>query len=259
MRYLIISDIHANLTAFETVLADAGQLGVDYDFVWCLGDVVGYGPDPNECVELLRTLPHLCLAGNHDWAALGRLDIRTFNADARKAVDWTRKTLTEENLGYLEALPITFVLEDFTLAHGSPREPVWEYILDPLIASLNFPHFQTDFCLVGHTHTPIIFRVINDKGESEPVTPNYNERTAIGNERHREIVQLKEADTRQIINPGSIGQPRDSDPRAAYAMLDTELLTWEFRRIPYDIDAVQDRMRQADLPDRLVTRLSHGW
>ncbi|HEC22874.1 MAG TPA: metallophosphoesterase [Chloroflexi bacterium] len=246
MRYLVISDIHANLTAFETVLKDAGTLGKDYDFVWCLGDVVGYGPDPNECVELLRSMPHLCLAGNHDWAALGRLDIRTFNADARKALTWTRETLTEENLAYLEALPITFVLDSFTLAHGSPREPVWEYILDPLIAALNFKHFETTYCLVGHTHTPVIFKQIGNEGECEPIGPAYNQPTRLNG-------------TRQIINPGSVGQPRDSDSRAAYALLDTERMIWEFRRIPYNIKAVQARMRRAGMPERLVTRLEHGW
>jgi predicted phosphodiesterase len=114
MRILIISDIHANLTAFQTVLEDAkGQ----WEYVWCLGDVVGYGPDPNESVELLRTLPHLCLAGNHDWAALGRLDIRTVNPDARKAVNWTRETLTPDNISYLDALPTTFVIPWRTAAH----------------------------------------------------------------------------------------------------------------------------------------------
>ncbi len=246
MRYLIISDIHANLTAFETVMKDAGKLGTDYDFVWCLGDVVGYGPDPNECVELLRELPHLCLAGNHDWAALGRLDIRTFNTDARKSVTFTRETLTDANLAYLEALPTTFVLGDFTLAHGSPREPVWEYILDPLIASLNFPAFRTPYCLVGHTHTPVIFKQINDGGESEAYAPDYHH-------------QIPLDGSRQIINPGSVGQPRDSDPRAAYAILDVERRTWEFRRIPYDIASVQQRMKTADMPERLILRLEHGW
>lgn len=246
MRYLIISDIHANFTALEAVLEDAGELGKDFDFVWCLGDVVGYGPDPNECVDRVRSFPHLCLAGNHDWAALGRLDVRTFNADARKAVTWTRETLTEENLAYLEALPTTFVLGDFTLAHGSPREPVWEYILDPLIASLNFPHYQTPFCLVGHTHTPVTFELLNDKGECQPVPPNYHKEVRLNGKR-------------KIINPGSVGQPRDSDPRAAYSILDMDRMTWEHRRIPYDIDDVQARMRSYDLPERLITRLEHGW
>ncbi len=246
MRYLIISDIHANLTAFESVLRDAGTLGRDYDFVWCLGDIVGYGPDPNECIELLRSMPHLCLAGNDDWAALGRLDIRTFNIDARKAATWTQNELTPENRAYLEALPVTFVLGEFTLAHGSPREPVWEYILDPLIAALNLPHYQTPYCLVGHTHTPITYRAINDRGECEPVAPTYSEPVLLDG-------------TRQIINPGSVGQPRDSDSRAAYAILDTESMTWEFRRVTYDIEAVQARMSQADMPERLVMRLAHGW
>ncbi len=166
MRVLVISDIHANLTAFESVLADARN---EWEYVWCLGDVVGYGPDPNECVDLLKTLPHLCLAGNHDWAALGRLDIRTFNPDARKAVDWTRDTLTVDNLAYLEALPTTFVIGNYTLAHGSPREPVWEYILEPLIAALNFSHFETSYCLVGHTHQPIIYEQIDEQGDTEAI------------------------------------------------------------------------------------------
>ncbi len=246
MRYLVISDIHANLTALETVLADAGQLGQDYDYVWCLGDVVGYGPDPNECIDRIRSLPHLCIAGNHDWAALGRLDIRTFNADARKAVGWTRETLTDENLAFLEALPITFVLGDFTLAHGSPREPVWEYILDPLIAALNFSYYQTPYCLVGHTHTPVSFKMAGDRGECDAVAPEYNMRVRLNG-------------SRQIINPGSVGQPRDSDPRAAYAILDVDSMTWEYRRIPYDFKLVQQRMERSDMPERLINRLEHGW
>jgi predicted phosphodiesterase len=242
MRCLVISDIHANLTAFRTVLDDAS----DYDFVWCLGDVVGYGPDPNECVELLRRLPHLCLAGNHDWAALGRLDIRTFNADARRVVGWTQEQLTPENFEYLEALPTTFVLGEYTLAHGSPREPVWEYILDPLIAALNFPHFETPYCLVGHTHMPIIFRQVSERGDCEALLPDYS-----GPQRLDGV--------RQIINPGSVGQPRDSIPEAAYSLLDADSGLWEYRRVQYDIAEVQARMRERNMPERLITRLEHGW
>ncbi|MFN8373360.1 MAG: metallophosphoesterase family protein [Anaerolineae bacterium] len=243
MRILIISDIHANLTAFETVLADAKG---DWEYVWCLGDVVGYGPDPNECCELLRTLPHLCLAGNHDWAALGRLDIRTFNPDARKAVTWTQETLKPENTAYLEALPTTFVIGQYTLAHGSPREPVWEYILEPLIAALNFPHFETPYCLVGHTHQPVIYEQINENGETEAQAPKYRTKRQLNGKR-------------QIINPGSVGQPRDANPDAAYAILDVETNIFEHRRIPYDISAVQTRMRKHDMPERLIARLEHGW
>ncbi|KXK16754.1 MAG: putative phosphoesterase [Chloroflexi bacterium OLB15] len=243
MRILIISDIHANLTAFETVLNDAKN---DWDYVWCLGDVVGYGPDPNECVDLLKTLPMLCLAGNHDWAALGRLDIRTFNPDARKAVDWTRNTLTPVNIAFLEALPTTFVIGNYTLAHGSPREPVWEYILEPLIAALNFSHFETPYCLVGHTHQPIIYEQVSEHGDTEAISPVYRARRQLNGRR-------------QIINPGSVGQPRDANPDAAYALLDDETNTWEYRRVPYDIPAVQKRMREYDMPERLIARLEHGW
>ena len=243
MRVLIISDIHANLTAFETVLEDAKG---DWDYVWCLGDVVGYGPDPNECVELLNTLPHLCLAGNHDWAALGRLDVRTFNPDARRAVQWTQDTLTTENTAYLEALPVAFVIGNYTLVHASPREPVWEYILEPLVAALNFPHFETPYCLVGHTHQPVIYEQINDEGDTEAIAPQYGT-----------LRQLN--GRRQIINPGSVGQPRDANPDAAYAILDVDSNVFEHRRIPYDIHAVQQRMRKADMPERLIVRIEHGW
>lgn len=243
MRILIISDIHANLTAFETVLKDAKG---EWDYVWCLGDVVGYGPDPNECVELLNTLPHLCLAGNHDWAALGRLDIRTFNPDASKAVNWTRTALKPENVAYLEDLPTTFVIGQYTLAHGSPREPIWEYILEPMVAALNFPHFETPYCLVGHTHQPIIYEQLNENGNTDAIMPTYRQARILNGHR-------------QIINPGSVGQPRDANPAAAYALLDDERNTWEHRRVPYDIAAVQKRMRRVDMPERLVIRLEHGW
>lgn len=243
MRILIISDIHANLTAFQAVLDDARG---EWEYVWCLGDVVGYGPDPNECVEVLRGLPHLCLAGNHDWAALGRLDIRTFNPDARKAVNWTRETLTPENTAYLDDLPTTFVIGDYTLAHGSPREPVWEYILEPLVAALNFPHFETPYCLVGHTHQPVTYELLSEQGDVEAIMPTY---------RHQRHLNGR----RQIINPGSIGQPRDQNPNAAYALLDMDTNTWEYRRVAYDIPAVQRRMRANDMPERLIARLEHGW
>ena len=225
MRILVVSDIHANLAAFESVLADAQG---EWDYVWCLGDVVGYGPDPNECCELLRSLPHLCLAGNHDWAALGRLDIRTFNT------------------AYLAALPTTFVLGNYTLAHGSPREPVWEYILDPLIAALNFPHFETPYCLVGHTHTPILFQLADDRGDTDAIQPVYREGRPFNGHR-------------LIINPGSVGQPRDSNSDAAYGILSMQEAVFEHRRVSYPIGVTQDKMRRLDMPERLITRLEHGW
>ena len=243
MRILIISDIHANYIAFETVLEHAKG---DWDYVWCLGDVVGYGPSPNECVERLRELPHLCLAGNHDWAALDRLDIRTFNPDARRAVDWTRETLTDENTRWLQALPTTFVIGNYTLVHASPREPIWEYILEPLVAALNFPHFETDICFVGHTHQPIVYSLVGADGDTTSRKPVYFEPFKING-------------NRVIINPGSVGQPRDADPRAAYALLDFETGMFEHRRIEYDISKTQEKMRTANLPERLIVRLEHGW
>lgn len=208
--------------------------------------MVGYGPDPNECVELLNTMPHLCLAGNHDWAALGRLDVRTFNPDARRAVQWTQDALTPENTAYLEALPVAFVIGDYTLVHASPREPVWEYILEPLVAALNFPHFETPYCLVGHTHQPVIYEQMNEEGDTEAFPPKYGQ-----------AFQLNGG--RQIINPGSVGQPRDANPDAAYAILDMDKKLIEHRRVSYDIHAVQQRMRKVDMPERLIVRLDHGW
>lgn len=243
MRILVISDIHANYTAFEAVLKHAKD---EWDYVWCLGDVVGYGPSPNECVDQLRELPHLCLAGNHDWAALDRLDIRTFNPDARRAVDWTRETLTEENTRWLEALPTTFVIGNYTLVHASPREPIWEYILEPLVAALNFPHFETSYCLVGHTHQPVIYKLKDEEGDTDLQKPDY-------------FNPIQMNGSRLIVNPGSIGQPRDADPRAAYAILDFEKNVFEHRRIEYDIAKTQQKMRDFNMPDRLIARLEHGW
>ncbi|MBC7252035.1 MAG: metallophosphoesterase family protein [Anaerolineae bacterium] len=246
MRCLVISDIHANLAAFEAVLDDAGE----FDVIWCLGDMVGYGPDPNECIELLRTFPHVCVAGNHDWAVLGRLNLGDFNPDAQRASLWTRQKLTPDNRAYLESLPVSLVKEeDFTLVHGSPRQPIWEYILYPSVALPNFAHFDTHFCFVGHTHAPAIFRSSqNENGQTicESLMVPYSSLIPLGEER-------------LIINPGSVGQPRDGDARASYIILDTEALTFEYRRIRYPVEVTQTKMDEAHLPVRLITRLSYGW
>ena len=201
MRCLILSDIHSNLEALKAVLADAGAV----DEIWCLGDVVGYGPDPNECVELLRSQSHRSIAGNHDWATLGKLDLRDFNSDARKASLWNRETLTPSNLAYLEALPETLVEGQFTLAHGSPRHPIWEYVIYATTAHASFGHFETPFCLVGHTHTPVVFRLIIDEDREycEELPPSPDGPLDLGPER-------------ALINPGSVGQPRDGRA-ASYA------------------------------------------
>jgi predicted phosphodiesterase len=242
MRVLIISDVHANLIAFETVLADANG---EWDVIWCLGDLIGYGPNPNECVALLREHEHVSLSGNHDWAVLGRLDIYSFNPDARAAINWTREVLEEEARNYLTGLPTMVVREPFTLAHASPRHPVWEYIMEEDTATANFAHFTTPYCLVGHTHIPVIFKETKE-AISQSQAPDYERQVSLNK-------------NRLIINPGSVGQPRDSDPRAAYALLDTESMTWEHRRVEYPIVETQERMRQRGLPYRLILRLEYGW
>jgi predicted phosphodiesterase len=242
MRILVISDIHANLTAFEQILKDCEG---EWEQIWFLGDLVGYGPDPNECAHLIREHDHVALSGNHDWAVLGKVDIESFNTDAQSAIRWTQQTLESDVQSYLDELPPMLPQETFTLAHGSPRHPVWEYVLDKGTAALNFDHFESDYCLVGHTHTPVIYEQI-DHLRVAAHAPRYNQPITLDG-------------GRLIINPGSVGQPRDADPRASYALLDTETLTWEYRRVVYDVEAVQRRMEEAGMPPRLVHRLSYGW
>ncbi|MFO7741751.1 MAG: metallophosphoesterase family protein [Anaerolineae bacterium] len=241
VQCLVISDIHANLAALEAVLDDTPE----FDELWCLGDLVGYGPKPNECIDRVRSFPHTSLAGNHDWAALGKLSLSSFNAIARIANEWTQQELTASSRSYLNRLSPSLELQGFTLAHGSPREPVWEYIMDAGTAHRNFEHFSTPFCLVGHTHVPVLFKLDEESARAEVVLPPLPEPLGLGPER-------------AIINPGSVGQPRDGDPRASYAILDTDEMTWEFRRVSYPIEITQERMRAKGLPQRLIDRLQVG-
>jgi diadenosine tetraphosphatase ApaH/serine/threonine PP2A family protein phosphatase len=241
VRYLILSDIHANLVALEAVLADAPA----FDKIWCLGDLVGYGPSPNECVERIQDFSHLSLAGNHDWAALGKLDLNNFNTDARVANAWTQAELKPAVREYLNELPTSVEEEGFFMAHASPREPVWEYILDAKVAYANFAHFSAPACLVGHTHIPLIFLLDESHERCETLFPPFSEPLVFNQQR-------------LIINPGSVGQPRDGDPRASYALFDVSRMTWEFRRVAYPVAIVQERMRARGLPRRLVDRLEIG-
>jgi len=241
VHYLIISDVHANLTALEAVLADAPE----FDEIWCLGDLVGYGPNPNECIERIQDFSHVSMAGNHDWAALGKLDLSSFNTDARDASIWTQAELSPAAREYLNELPIQIEKDGFNMAHASPREPIWEYILDANQAYANFEHFSASICLVGHTHIPIVFELDEQRRRCETKIPPF--------------ANLLEFDqTRMIINPGSVGQPRDGDPRASYAMLDLDAMTWEFHRVAYPVEITQERMRARGLPRRLVERLEMG-
>lgn len=243
MRYAILGDIHSNLTAFQAVLEDARARG-GFDEVWCLGDIVGYGPDPHECIELLRSLNHLCVAGNHDWAAIGNIDTSDFNPVAAQACHWTARQLTSEDIDYLKALPLTLCQDDFTLAHGSPREPIWEYLLSAEAAYENFDCFTTTYCLVGHSHVPVIFELIKDSVSYRP----FAEETGI-----------EMRGNRLIINPGGVGQPRDGDPRAAYAIYDADTQSIYHYRVEYDIASTQKKMAEHGLPLPLILRLSHGW
>lgn len=281
MRVLIISDIHANLVALEEVLRDAKH---QYDIVWCLGDIVGYGPRPNECIEIVRETATCSVMGNHDWATLGRpgINVDDFNPQARRAVLWTREELRAENRTYLDQLhdhlkhPLDS--QEIVITHASPREPVWEYVLTPSIAMENFAVFNEPICLVGHTHRPAIYRwqLLNSVEQSaemahsglhsepaNPAAPATVHATATVDHilpRAGERIQLTTSETeRLIVNPGSVGQPRDNDSRAAYAILDLEEMTWEYRRVAYPIELTQSQMRAAKLPKRLIDRLSFGW
>ena len=246
MRYVVISDIHGNFPALQTVLMDAQP----FDAVLCLGDVVGYGPNPNECVERLQDFPFTCIVGNHDWGAIGRADLLIFNNDARQALYWTQQELSLENRDFLSNLPTTVQMDDFMLAHGSPREPIWEYLVDARSARDNFTQFDFQVALVGHTHLPLALEWSEEHNQARILLPDWE-------------APLSLTGRRLILNPGSVGQPRDGDPRASYAILDVEQTTpvtasWEFRRIPYAVEITQERMRARGLPQRLIDRLQMG-
>jgi predicted phosphodiesterase len=241
-KILVISDIHANYSALQAVLNDAP----DYDSVWCLGDLVGYGPDPNDCIQEIRNLPKLvCLLGNHDAAVLGNIDIDAFNREASISAVWARENLEVENVRFLQKLPDFNVVGDVTLVHGSPRNPVWEYLLDTYSAEENFNYFDTKCCFVGHTHIPLVY-----------YRDNWDARVHLKQFQDGNTFQIG---SRAILNPGSVGQPRDYDPRAAYAIFDVEKRQWESHRVSYDIQAVQKRILDAGLPARHAERLLTGW
>lgn len=263
MRIGIISDIHGNYTALRTVLESMGQV----DTIWCLGDLVGYGPQPDECIETVATLPGLCIPGNHDWGVLERLDVDAFSRDARAILEWTQEILTPEHTQYLQSLPMTMKAfgAGFTLVHASPRNPMWEYLLDLFDAAECFQHFASRYCFVGHTHVPLIFR--DAGGVVKAAIPEPGEAIRL-NVRPTSDGESEGNWSRMIINPGSVGQPRDGDPRAAYMVLDipddatTPGWDWTanltFYRVEYPVEETQALMRSLAFPTRLVSRLSMG-
>ncbi len=242
MRYAIMADIHANLAAFNAVLDDMEQRG-GVEEIWCLGDIVGYGPDPHECIERLQRYNHVCVAGNHDWAAIGKISTAEFNPDAALACQWTTQQLSQADIQYLESLPLTVDKDIFTLVHGSPREPIWEYVISTGIARENFSFFQSPYCLLGHSHVPLVFKEEDGSCTFSRLVVN---------------IGLALGESRLIINPGGVGQPRDGDPHASYAIYDSDTRIVRLYRIPYDIAATQDKMMAKGLPVRLAVRLQQG-
>lgn len=240
MRYAVFSDVHANLEAFSAVvkaLEKEKAEGLIY-----LGDIVGYGPEPAGCIDTLRKLTDIIVAGNHDRGAVGMTDIRGFNPYARAAIEWTGAVLSDEHREFLKNLPLTQSIEENStfLMHGTPGDPEsWYYLHNKFDAAENFSHFKEMICLVGHSHIPAIFEI-----NSEGMINLYYD-----------SVEIKKG-FRYIINVGSVGQPRDGNPDAAYAILTDDSLT--IKRVSYDIVVTQKKMREAGLPESLIKRLSVG-
>ena len=242
MRALIVSDVHSNIEALGAVAADAGSRG-GFGQVWCLGDTVGYGPDPGSCLSLLREHDLVAVAGNHDYAAVGKRPVHDFNGAARYAAHWTAANLSPEDAAFLSGLPLTETRGPFTLVHGSLRQPIDEYLLDANAALATLGLLTTRYCLVGHSHIPFICAENGGSPEFKPFTED-------------EVFPLREE--RLIINPGSVGQPRDRDPRSSYVIYDSDAMTVEIHRVCYDVAKTQQKMQSASLPQYLIDRLDHG-
>jgi predicted phosphodiesterase len=241
MLAAVLSDIHGNRHALEAVLADVRR--TDAEEVWCLGDIVGYGADPDRCVELTREHAAICLAGNHDLAVTGELSIASFSPGAATAARWTAETIEPDNLAFLEALRPSGERAGVGLFHASPRDPVWEYVLSSLLAELCFEDMVDRVGLIGHSHVALSFAHGEDGTTGEP-------------RRAGDELDLREG--QWLLNPGSVGQPRDGDPRAAWLLLDTTDWRATWMRTAYDIEGAQSAIRAAGLPASLAERLEYG-
>ena len=240
MRVAVISDVHANYHALEAVLKEIDVASVDA--FWCLGDTVGYGPRPNECCDVVKDRADHCLVGNHDLVVLGELTVSDFNDEAAAAALWTSKVLTPSSRAFLEGLAPTGEEDGVDLFHASARDPVWEYVLTEEAAHATLELSDAPLVLVGHSHIALAIRA-DDGGVSGGPAPGGTEVTLDG---------------RWLLNPGSVGQPRDSDPRAAWLLLDFDERFAEFRRVPYSIERTQAEMRERGLPQVLAARLERG-
>ncbi len=244
MRIALLADVHSNLVALRAVL-DHAEARRPVDGLWLLGDTVGYGPQPNECIALLRRYPQEAVVGNHDLAALGQIDTSSFNPWAAAAAEWTAAALDHDSRAYLSAQPEVKQIGDWTLVHGTLRDPVVEYLYTSEAALAHLRLQTTRFGLVGHTHVPAIAMLEGEDRVRFDATPDGT------------IVELDGAG-RTVMNPGGVGQPRDGDPRAAYALYDSDAGSVAFHRVPYDIVATQRAMERAGLPRPLIDRLSFG-
>jgi diadenosine tetraphosphatase ApaH/serine/threonine PP2A family protein phosphatase len=240
MRVAVISDIHANYHALEAVLGEIDDARVDA--VWCLGDTVGYGPRPNECCETVEPLADRCLVGNHDLVVLGELAVSDFNDEAAAAATWTASVLTEQSRAFLAGLKPFGAAEGVELFHASARDPVWEYVLSEDAAQATLQVTQAPVVLVGHSHVALAL-MLDGNG------------VAGGLARAGTEVELS---GRRLLNPGSVGQPRDGDPRAAWLLLDFERRFAAFHRVAYPIEKTQSEMRERGLPPALAARLQRG-
>jgi len=232
MRVAILSDIHSNIEALNAALVAMDHGGVAE--ILCLGDIVGYGPFPNECIDLIRTRCQTVVKGNHDSGVLGETPLSHFNEYGREAIEWTKKQVTQENLRYLKSLPLLNVRGDATLVHASPWKPEqWNYVTIWTEAKKNFKAFKTTLCLIGHTHVPMV--IGEDFG-----------------------INTFSKGKRFLINVGSVGQPRDGNPQASFGLLDTEAWTFDINRVTYDIEKTARAIKDAGLPSFLADRLFIG-
>jgi diadenosine tetraphosphatase ApaH/serine/threonine PP2A family protein phosphatase len=241
-RIAVISDVHANWHALEAVLTAIDAESPDA--LWCLGDLVGYGPRPNPCCASVRERAALCLAGNHDLGVLGQLELEEFAPDAVVSARWTRGVLSQESRGFLESLSPTGRRDGVELFHASPRDPVWDYVLSAEAAEAAFELTEAPLVLVGHSHVPLALAAA-EGALAGGLAPEGTE------------AEL-DADARLVLNPGSVGQPRDGDPRAAWLLLDFAAGRASFRRVPYRVERTQEELRERGLPDALAERLARG-
>ena len=240
MRVAVLSDVHANLHALEAVLREGDAGG--FDAIWFLGDLVGYGPHPNECTALLQEQAALCLAGNHDLVVLGKIPIDAFAGEAAAAARWTQSVLDDDARAFLGTLEPRMAAPGAELFHGSPRDPVWEYVLGDDAAEAAFALTQAPLVLVGHSHVALEISNGDDlRGEPAPAG-----------------TQLELGRLRRLLNPGSVGQPRDGDPRAAWLEIDIAAARATFRRTDYPVELTQAEMRERGLPEALAVRLAYG-